>query len=125
MSKFAFFNDNGLFNTICTDCVSCYDTRSNCFTAVALATCEKSDHLAITPYAEGFRYSTWRYFWSSLSEDENTLANSLEEKHGFFDFMRETGLIEKYDLAYQKAAEEAIDTWMQVNGITNLCYKVA
>lgn len=117
---FSFFEEKGLFNTCGTDYVTCYDTRHKRFRVKSIHVVRFPDYIVETPYRESFRKETWTLFWDSLSSEEYALAKTCPEDCGFFEFLRETGLIEKHYAAYQAAAEKAIKFWMADNGITEL-----
>ena len=112
-----FFEMNGLINICGVDSVVYYDTRRHRFEVRERSNRKVRASLVKTPYKESFNRSVWKRFWESLTPEENALANSFDEKHGFFDFMRETGLIDKYNNGYEDVAEEAIKAWITENDI--------
>ena len=57
-------------------------------------------------------------FWSTLDEESRVIAEKFDEKHGFFQFMRDTGLIAHYDSCYADVAEDVICKWVRDNNIS-------
>ncbi len=116
ISKLDTFNNHDLFNHSGLEYVIYYDTKSSRF--VALPYGEKNDtNLIETPYVQAMSSAIWKEFRDSLDERDRVLAESFEEKHGFFQFMRETGLIAKYDAARDVVAENVISAWETANSL--------
>ena len=69
------------------------------------------------PYEESCKGIAWRYFHAMLSEEQHALVNSFTERHGFFDYMRETGLMAVYDAALDKAMAQRFKEWEKKYGL--------
>lgn len=113
-TKYITFINNSLFNHTGVVFVTYYDPKHNAFTA-----CEPDSRVpkryVETPYNRAVNAPAMRRFWGLLDPESRSLAESFDEKHGFFQFMRDTGLIEYYDKAYAEAAEEIIRKWEHDN----------
>ena len=116
VTKFDIFTEKGLFNHIGVDFVTYYDTKHKLFTARA-ANARIGKHLIIAPYAEQINHPAMRRFWHSLDDESRTIAESFEGGPGFFQFMRDNGLIGFYDQAYAEAAEEFLSNWEVHNNL--------
>ena len=110
MILYTTFINNDLFNHAGVEFVVYYDPSHNAFIA-----CEHDAHIpkryVKTPYNQAVNFPSMKKFWQSLDDSSRALAESFSEKRGFFQFMRDTGLIEYYDEAYAAAAEEIICAW--------------
>ena len=54
-------------------------------------------------------------FWNTVDNESRALAESYTERRGFFQFMREIGLIGFFDKAYAVVAEEFVHLWEKEN----------
>ena len=113
-TKYNTFINNSLFNHVGVDFAVYYDAKNNRFRACAIDA-YVPEHYVQTPHDIEVNYPAMKKFWLSLDNDSRDLAQSFGDKHGFFQFMRDTGLIEYYDKAYAEAAEEVINEWEQDN----------
>lgn len=73
------------------------------------------------PFASQARSAAWKLFYDSLDEDELAIANDYPYRRGFFDYMRETGLIVKFYDAEQTAITAMFESWVKKNNITVPC----
>lgn len=109
-TKYNTFINNSLFNHAGVEFVTYYDPSQNAFVA-----CEHDVRVpkcfVETPYDQIVETPAMKKFWQSLDGNSRDLAESFGKKRGFFQFMRDTGLIEYYDKAYAEAAEEIICEW--------------
>ena len=116
VNKFDIFQNNSLFNHAGLEHIVFYDPSTQTFIA-----CDENEmmpnHLVQTPYANSFQHDVWAEFLVSLDAEARILAESFAEKRGFFQYMKETGLISYYDAAYAIAAEKAIANWEQDNNL--------
>ena len=94
----------------------CYHKKHRAFTIRKLDS-RIGVNLVITPYVDAIQHTAMEEFWQMLDEEAYALADSFGEKRGFFQFLRETGLIAYYDLAYANAAEEIISLWEKDNNL--------
>lgn len=109
-NKYDIFINNGLFNHSGIDFVVCYHRRNRAFTIRKLDS-RIGVNLIVTPYVDVIQHTAMEKFWHMLDDEKRALAESYGEKRGFFQFLRESGLIAYYDLAYADAAEEIIALW--------------
>ena len=114
--KYYTFNEHNLFNHIGVQYVTYYDKRRKEFVAFELDQ-PVADHYVAVPYAESIKPMAWKRFWELLDDESRTLAESFENKHGFFQFLNETGLIVFYDKAYVEAAEAFLTEWEEENNL--------
>ncbi|MBE6946938.1 MAG: hypothetical protein E7454_01620 [Ruminococcaceae bacterium] len=116
VTKFDIFIEQGLFNHTGVDFVTYYDKRHKMFTARA-ANARIGKHLIIAPYAEQINRPAMKRFWHSLDDESRAIAESFEGGPGFFQFMRDNGLIDFYDQAYAEAAEVFLSNWEAHNNL--------
>lgn len=112
--KTAFFLENNLFNRGFCDFVWYYHPKSQCFELMGCD--EATDDYIEVPYYESFRKSIWRQYYQSLNDEEYALATDFDEKEGYFDYMRTTGLIGYYEQARELVEEAVIHQWQIENG---------
>lgn len=114
-TKYNTFNEKNLLNRAGNELVVYYDTKHKLFTTRSYDACRVPKHFVQTPYAEEAKRPGMKMFWQMLDDEHRSLAESFEEKRGFFQFMRETGLIDYYDEAFAQVAEEIICDWEREN----------
>ena len=113
-TKYNTFINNDLFNHSGVEFVTYYDPSHNAFIARRLDVRVPKCYVE-TPYNQVVNYPAMKKFWQSLDDNSRVLAESFSEKHGFFQFMRDTGLFVHYEKAYAEAAEEIICNWEHDN----------
>jgi hypothetical protein len=116
VTKFNIFQNNSLFNHAGLEHTVFYDPSTHTFVARPVDA-RILKRLVKTPYANSFQRDVWTEFWASLDAEARIIAESFAEKRGFFQYMKETGLIGYYDAAYAIAAERAIENWEQDNDL--------
>lgn len=116
-NKTLFFEEHALFNVCGLDLICYYDPKTNVF-EVQYRGHRVRKSLIETPYIESYKPLIWRKFWSSLNDNELRLAESFDERRGFFGFLRETGLISRYDAAVELSKLEIIEHWERENGLS-------
>ena len=114
--KYDIFNNYSLFNRAGMEFEVFYDKKDNRFIA-RTSNARKLKCLVQTPYVESFRREIWKEFWKSLDDESRVLAESFDEKYGFFQFLSENGLIVYYDEAFAKVAEMVINVWETENDL--------
>lgn len=110
------FND--IINTTCCEIVTLFDKEKNAFVMHNIHEVSENTALILVPYREECNYLAMRNFWSSLTDEERTLAKSFNEKHGFFEFLRSTGLIYSYYDAEHLAFCEILEKWKSLNNLS-------
>ena len=113
-TKYHTFINNSLFNHTGVEFVTYYDPSHNAFVAYELDVRVPNCYVE-TPCNQAIEYPAMKRFWQLLDDSSRAIAESFSEKRGFFQFMRDTGLIEYYDKAYAESAEEVINEWEQDN----------
>lgn len=114
-----FLRSNGLVNTVGIDIVTYYDPKHNVFRhvnhSVSLRkngiTSKEFDSYVALPYDTNYNKSAWGKFYELLSEDQLILATSYPYRKGYFNYLRETGLIDYYEEARELIAQDVISTW--------------
>lgn len=114
-SNYSLFND--ILNTYACEYTTYFDLNNKCFVLLESSCYGIDDGLIAAPYKEECRFSAWDIFWKSLDAEERALAESFDEKHGFFDFLRETGLIFRYYDAEDKAIMDEMEFWKFENNL--------
>ena len=112
-NNYNFYKNIGFFNEVGLELVVYYDPKYNNLIAL-----EESERIlkryVETPY-DSFKYDAMKRFWDTLDNEHRVLADSYTERRGFFQFMRETGLIDFYNEAYAAVAEEFVQMWEAKN----------
>lgn len=104
--------------------VLCYNTKHNIIAAVNLdikrnrEVIEHSSNWFKLPFQKQIKGYVWKLFYKSLSPEENEIANSFDERHGFFDYMKITGLYGAYEVAEEKAVDIIFKNWEEENNVT-------
>lgn len=110
-AKYNFFLGHSLFNFYdCSD-ITYYSPENEAFETHSYAF-EDTQGLIPVPYSDEHKGLTWRFFWESLDEEESELARSFSGP-GFFAFMRETGLDERFAEAEIRMKQQIIEEWEQ------------
>lgn len=112
-----YYTFDEILNTYACELTTYYDIKNECFVLLESSCYGIEDGLIAAPYKEDCRPSIWRLFWKSLDIKERALAESFDEEHGFFDFLRETGLILRYNKAEEKAIMEEMEYWKHKNNL--------
>lgn len=113
IKNYEFYKNIGFFNQSGVDITVYYDTKYNKLVALD-GKARILKHYVKTPY-DSFKYHAMKRFWDILDNESLALAESYTERRGFFQFMRETGLIEFFDEAYAAVAEEIVHLWETEN----------
>lgn len=93
-----------------------YHSKRKCF-VVRDKLPANSRYFIETPYREVCQRLAWKYFYAMLDEEELALVESFNERHGFFDFMRTTGLIAVFDAAMERAITKVFAHWESDNNL--------
>lgn len=107
-----------IINAACCEMVTLYDKDEGAFVMRNITEINEDENLILVPYREECSHLAMRKFWSSLSEDDRALAESFNEKNGFFNFLRETGLIFMYYDSEEDAITEVLEYWKTSNNLT-------
>lgn len=112
-SKYHFFVIHSLFNIADCDAMTYYCPERKAFEFHSYLF-ENTQGLIPVPFADEHSGTTWSFFWESLDDEEAALARSFSGP-GFFSFMRETGLDERFNEAEIRMKKELIEEWEQAN----------
>lgn len=74
-------------------------------------------NLIQTPFHNSVSYHARKIFRENLTPKERRVVNSFPYRHGFFEFLRETGLIYKYYWAEEEAAKIVINEWIEYHDL--------
>lgn len=107
-----------IINAACCEMVTFFDKEKNAFVMHNIHEVSENTALILVPYREECNYLAMRNFWSSLTDEECTLAGSFNEKYGFFEFLRSTGLIYSYYDAELLAFCEILEKWKSSNNLS-------
>ena len=114
---FSEFELNSLFNQSGMELVVYYDKVHKTFTTRPTLCKRIAARLIETPYKEHFKYDVCHRFAELLTEEEKALVDSYPQRRGFYGFLHEAGLYEKYEEAYRQIAEIVFNDWQVKNGI--------
>ena len=112
--KFNTFEENGFFNQAGVNFEVYYDPKNKMFDARTYDV-RVPKRFIKTPHKENVTFLAWDKFWKSLDNESLALAQSHGKQPGFFQFMRDNGLIAFFDVAFAEAAEEVICAWERDN----------
>lgn len=70
------------------------------------------------PFTGHYNDLTWKYFYEMLNEEETEIAYSYTKRRGFFNYMKENGLIDTFYEAQDRARHEYFAEWEKANGLS-------
>lgn len=74
-------------------------------------------NLILTPCEYKMTQAIWKEFYAILTPEEYDLANSYPYKRGFFGYLHETGLFDRYEEARITVTVNAFQKWLFENNI--------
>lgn len=113
--KYDFFIAHSLFNANYYPYICYYCPDRNAF-EIHSYEFENDQGLILVPFSDEHRGTIWAYFWELLDDDETELARS-HSGPGFFAFMRENGLDERFEDARIRMEKALIDDWERENNL--------
>lgn len=106
----------GLINRECNGYHMYYNKNTDRFEPYNSAFMPYSN-LILTPCEYKMKQAIWKEFYAILTPEEYTIANSFPFKRGFFDYLRETGLIGRYEEAHITVIVRIFQKWLLDNSI--------
>ena len=77
-----------------------------------------SDNLSMAPCAYEMKPQFWREFYNLLSKEDLRIAKCCPFGQGYFDYLKQVGLYETYQMAEYKAKLKALMIWFLKNDIS-------
>ena len=75
------------------------------------------NNLVLCPCLYLYKRNIWKRFYELLTDEETVIADSYYERKGYFEYLRETGLLGTYEEAESQIAVELFETWLKANDI--------
>ena len=93
-----------------------YNKKTNAF-VILKAGKKVPSHILIVPNMSCYKSEIWRTFYSLLTEEELDVVNDYPYRRGFFEYLRETGLISNYYEAEEIVTVKVFKRWLEKNSI--------